>query len=105
MDGWSDVDAMVEDKCYVSHFKLTGFEKIEVKTTVLELLYLDGGKRWFPTHEQIDLEGVILELLVERFRKFTAMKEEKYSNRKSCLIVLLMTAVLWGGIIALILAL
>ena len=67
IDGWSDVDAIVDDKCYTSHFKITGFEKIEVKTTVLELLYLDGGKRWFPSHEQIDLEDVILELLIERF--------------------------------------
>ena len=67
IDGWSDIDAMVEDKCYVSHFKLTGFKRIEVKTTVLELLYLDGGKRWFPTHEQIDLHSMILELLINRF--------------------------------------
>lgn len=67
INGWSDVDAIVDNKCYTSLFKLTGFEKIEVKTTVLELLYLDGGERWFPTHEQIDLEDIILELLVERF--------------------------------------
>ena len=67
IDGWSDLEAIVDDKCYVSYFKITGFEKIEVKTIVLELLYVDGGKRWFPTHEQIDLEDVILELLVERF--------------------------------------
>ena len=65
--GWSDVDATVDDKCYVSHFKLTGFKRIEVKTTVLELLYVDGGKRWFPTHEQIDLHSMILELLINRF--------------------------------------
>ncbi len=67
IDGWSDVDAMIDNKCYTSSFKITGFEKIEVKTTVLEILYTDGGKRWFPTHEQIDLEDVILELLINRF--------------------------------------
>ena len=67
IDGWSDVDAMIDNKCYTSYFKLTGFKRIEVKTTVSEIVYADGWKRWFPTHEQIDLEDVILELLVERF--------------------------------------
>ncbi len=67
IDGWSDVEATVEDKCYVSHFKITGFKEIEVNTIVLELLYVNGENRWFPTHEQIDLEDVILELLINRF--------------------------------------
>ena len=67
IDGWSEIEATIGDKCYVSHFKITGFEEIEVKTTVGELLYVDGGKRWFPTNEQIDLEDVILELLINRF--------------------------------------
>ena len=40
-----------------------------------------------------------------QFKEVPVKAEEKYSNRKSCLIILLMTAVLWGGVIALILAL
>ena len=67
IDGWSDIEATVEDKCYVSQFKITGFKEIKVNTIVLDLLYVNGEKRWFPTHEQIDLEDIILELLVERF--------------------------------------
>ena len=67
IDGWSDLEAIVDDKCYVSYFKITGFEKVEVKTAVGELLYVNGEERWFPMHEQIDLEDIILELLIERF--------------------------------------
>ncbi len=46
----------------------------------------------------------ISECIANQFKE-VPMKEEKYSNRKSCLIILLMTAVLWGCIILTILAL
>ena len=68
IDGWSDLDAMIDNKCYTSYFRLTGFEEIEVNTTVSEIVYADGRRRWFPRHDQIDLHSMILELLVERFK-------------------------------------
>ena len=67
IDGWSEIEATIGDKCYVSKFRIKRFKKIETKTVVLELLYVDGVRRWFPTHEQINLKKMILELLVERF--------------------------------------